>query len=851
MSKLDDIWTTYAGPAGLLEGRPDFRLDPVFYGPGMSKVERLQYSPQRHYEKTGRAEGRPGNTFRGMGNVRPPAIDNALASLVTDPDLTEAIAAGDPEALELAFELIRLGDPIDARVSDFSGRAYLRAHPDLMQAQVQPLEHYLVYGYAEGRTTLGALRKKRTRGARPFRPDRPTCLICIHEMSRTGAPVVGRDMAREAAEDHNVIVMSLRGGELLDQFVENACEVVITENPLQDMTYFSDPIFSRIAFAVTNSVETWPMLPYLVAHKIPFASYIHEYSEYYSLFNAIYHAPLFADLIVYSSDTVRDGWRGRLADIDFDVERDSVVVPQRGLAVGGVDAATRSIARARLSEMLGRDLTDARIVCGAGHLQWRKGTDIFAMTAQICRDRDPDTVFVWIGDGLDAQDMLFGVWMTAHLNRIGAGEKGSNLFLLPAGPAYNDVLAASDAMFLSSRLDPLPNVVFDALDKGCRIVQFDGGSGFCDPVYRASDQFATVEYANPLAAAEAILALPAKEPAEGAGPRPPTPLLTRIRDLLFARLTSQRRFVHGASEFDIPVLYTTHRDDAALRVREREKMMRYGRRRMWRDLADVQQAVDGSDNWMHRGMRLLPFAAAEPRGVPPFAMHIHAYYTDELASDLREHCAYGLARRIVVTTDTERKRDDIQAIFAAAGRSVEVRLAPNRGRDILPFMDLFRDGGAGFDDEIWCHLHQKKSIGVTVGGDVWRNFLKRILLGDETKLSNALSQIAQPRVGLVAPMDPYYVSWNATRQLVHRMADRLPDPVPQTPLLFPVGNMFWARRQVVERMNAFFGPGYPWPNEPVGIDGSEYHLIERLWPAMAVQEGLDSVFVHKLDEQRR
>ena len=112
-------------------------------------------------------------------------------------------------------------------------------------------------------------------------------------------------------------------------------------------------------------------------------------------------------------------------------------------------------------------------------------------------------------------------------------------------------------------------------------------------------------------------------------------------------------------------------------------------------------------------LALLPFAAAEPRGVPPFAMHIHAYYTDELASDLREHCAYGLARRIVVTTDTERKRDDIQAIFAAAGRSVEVRLAPNRGRDILPFMDLFRDGGAGFDDEIWCHLHQKKSIGVT------------------------------------------------------------------------------------------------------------------------------------------
>ena len=839
MSKLDSIWATWAGRAGILAARPDFRLDPAVHG-STSMVERM----------VGRASGRAGNTFRSLGE-RAASFDRALAALVTEPDLAEAIRAGEPEALELAFELIRLGDPVDAEVSDFSGNAYLRFHPDLMRAQVQPLEHYLCYGHAEGRTTLSALRKKRHRGARAFRPDRPTCLICVHEMSRTGAPVVGRDMAREAAEDHNVVVMSLRGGELLDQFVENACEVVITDRPLHDMAYFNDPIFSRIDFAVTNSVETWPMLPWLVAQGIPFASYIHEYSEYYSLFNAIYHAPLFADLVVYSSDTVRDGWRGRLADIDFDVERDTVVVPQRALAVGGVDATTRSIARARLSEMLGRDLSDVRIVCGAGHLQWRKGTDIFAMTAQICRDRDPDTVFVWIGDGLDAQDMLFGVWMTAHLKRIGAGEKGSNLFLLPAGPAYNDVLAASDAMFLSSRLDPLPNVVFDALDKGCRIVQFDGGSGFCDPVYRASDQFVTVEYANPLAAAEAILALPPKEPAEQPGPRAPTPLLVRIRDLLYARLTSQRHFVHGASGFDIPVLYTTQDDDAALRVREREKMMRYGRRRLWRDLDDVQQALDGSDSWMHKGMRLAPYAAAEPRGVPPFAMHIHAFYTDELATDLRDYCAYGLAQRIVVTTDTERKRAEIEAIFAAAGREVEVRLVANRGRDILPFMDLFRDGGPGTEHEIWCHLHQKKSIGVTVGGDVWRGFLQRILLGDGARLSNALAQIAQPRVGLVAPLDPYFVSWNATRPLLHRLEDRLPGPAPQSPLLFPVGNMFWVRRPVVERMNAFFGPDYPWPNEPVGIDGSEYHLIERLWPAMAVQEELESVFVHKLDEQRR
>lgn len=849
MSNLDTIWKAHAARAGVLQDRPDFRFDPVFYGAAMPAEQRARLSPREHFETSGKSQGRPANGFRAMG-ARSAAADRALADLVTDADLKAAVATNDPEALELAYELISLGDPVDAGISDFSNVAYLRVHPDLMRARVHPLQHYLKYGHAEGRSTLAALRKKRHAGARPYRPDLPTCLIAIHEMSRTGAPIVGRDLAREAAEDHNVIVLSLRGGELLDQFVEHACEVVITANPMHDMQIFNDPIFQRIDFAITNSVETWPMLPWLVARGIPFATYIHEYCEYYSSFPAIYHAPLFADLLVFSSGTVRNGWLGRLTDIDFDVERDSVVLPQRGFAVGGVDLATRSIARARLSEIVGRDLTDARVICGAGHLQWRKGTDIFAMTSQICRHRDPDTVFVWIGDGLDPQDMLFGVWMTAHLKRIGAGEKGSNLFTLPAGPAYGDVLAAADAMFLSSRLDPLPNVVFDALDRGCRIVQFDGATGFCDPVYRASDQFVTVEYANPQAAADAILALPPKDTAERKAAPAPQPTLTRIRELLYARLTSQRYFVHGASDFDIPVLYTTDDSDAELRAREREKMMRYGRRRLWRDLAEVQDALDRSTSWMHEGMRLAPYASAQPRGVPGFAMHIHAFYTDQLAADLDGFCAYGLARRIVVTTDTDRKRAEIEAIFAAAGREVEMRVVPNRGRDILPFLDLFREGAAG-EDDIWCHLHQKKSLGVTVEGDIWRSFLQRILLGDRDELSNALAQVAQPKVGLVAPLDPYCLSWNASRPLLQRLASRLPAPPASTPLLFPVGNMFWVRRPVVEAMNAFFGDAYPWPNEPVGSDGSEYHLIERLWPAMAAQAGLESAFIHKPDERRR
>ena len=68
MSKLDSIWATWAGRAGILAARPDFRLDPAVHG-STSMVERM----------VGRGSGRAGNTFRSLGE-RAASFDRALAA---------------------------------------------------------------------------------------------------------------------------------------------------------------------------------------------------------------------------------------------------------------------------------------------------------------------------------------------------------------------------------------------------------------------------------------------------------------------------------------------------------------------------------------------------------------------------------------------------------------------------------------------------------------------------------------------------------------------------------------------------------------------------------------------------
>ncbi len=724
------------------------------------------------------------------------------------------------------------------------------------RARADPLQHWLSRGRLEGRVTLANLRERHHRGAQAFDPLRPTVLIATHELSRTGAPVVALDLARGAARSMNVVVVSLRDGTLLDAFRDTCCELLVSPAPEDEVGFLRSEAWDAISLALVNSVEAYGLARLLVARDVPFAVYVHEYPYYSFPLHKTVSAALYPDLLVFSSEQVRDTWRPRLADVEFDVEQDSVVLPQRPPAFRAADPDACRAARARLGQVLGRDLAHARLVCGAGTWQWRKGCDLFAAAAGIARDLAPDAVFVWIGDGLNREDLHFGVWMGVQLDQAGANRPGGHLFTLPAGPLYPDLLLAADAMFLSSRLDPLPNVAFDALEAGARIVAFENATGFADPAYAEGGHVVTVEYANPLAAARALLALPRKlaeavpdasPPAASPAPLEPPepPVFDRIAARLRARVEGRRYHVLFAPADGRSLLFGDREADRPHRRREAERVGRLRRRMAWRDEADAREALEVSGNWVHAACRVVtttPAPTSEGAG-PPFGLHWHAHYLDDLAADLARPLV-ARARRLVVTTDTPQKAEAIRRLAAPLGLRPEVLVVPNRGRDVLPFLDLFAPGGPGGEEAVWAHLHQKRSLGSAAGGDRWRRFLLDALLGPpDGPPSEAARLIGAEDNGLVAAFDPHFVPWYASRALIPLVAARLPGPLPDNPLLFPVGNMFWARTSVVLAMRELWGEDHPWPNEPIANDGTEFHLIERLWPAVAAAQGLLSVFL--------
>jgi glycosyltransferase involved in cell wall biosynthesis len=849
---LDHLWRDILADTGLLEDRPDFRFDLEFYGARYPDLVANDIDLYAHFEAHGKAEGRFANAYQDT-RKHLPELDHRLAEITTDPRLRKEIDAGTEGVFELIFELLSLGEPIDRMISHFSQRQYFQAYPDVAKAGLVAFHHYIRFGITEGRRSLRDIRENQFKGHQKFDPAKPTCAICVHELSRSGAPIVGLDMAISAARSHNVIVMALRSGALLEEFQKTAVTVAISATPDRDFDFFNLPNSSDIEFAILNSVESYPFASAFVRHSIPFANYLHEFANNMPVGKCFWSA-LFSDLMVFSSNAVLHSWCDIFMDMRFDTARDTAVISQRELRKGVPSKNEFTKARDHLSRLLGIDCSSRRIIYGAGNVEWRKGVDLFVLTAQMARVKDPEAIFVWVGDRRNHEDIHFGVWLEKHLREADADTSTGNLFMLPAGDYYPDLCRAADVLFLSSRLDPLPNVVFDAISFGSHAVLFQNATGFDDDCYRPFENIVRVGYGDLVAACDALLSVRQKRPERfGVGAfrrtKPGPDVFLKISDSLRNRLAKQRYLVAGGGDYDIPMLFSNRDADREARRNEREKMWSYNRLWVWQSRAQAEAELAASDNWMHQKSRIERFAWCNTIPAIDYSVHIHAHYIDNLGGDLLYYRALREAQRIVVTTDTADKADRIAQIGKQAGVVVEPYVTPNKGRDILPFMQLFANGHAQ-EDEIWCHVHQKKSLGVTEAGETWRRFLMAILLGDDSRFSSALEHIAAPETGLVTAFDPGVSNWAGSRRLLPLIAPKLPGPIPEHVLLFPVGNMFWTRGSVVAKMNGIFGADYPWPNEPIANDGTVFHLIERLWSAASTMSGLDAVFLDKPDQKR-
>jgi len=117
---------------------------------------------------------------------------------------------------------------------------------------------------------------------------------------------------------------------------------------------------------------------------------------------------------------------------------------------------------------------DAKVVLGCGYGDIRKGVDLFVQLAIKTVAEDNDYYFVWIGDF----NSDIGIYLLKDIER---SVKGRIIVTGFQDEVYRYMLAG-DAFALTSREDPFPSVVMEAMDIGLPVLGFDECGGYRDIV---------------------------------------------------------------------------------------------------------------------------------------------------------------------------------------------------------------------------------------------------------------------------------------------------------------------------------------------------------------------------------
>jgi glycosyltransferase involved in cell wall biosynthesis len=820
----------------------------------------------------------------------------------------EAFYAGASEARAMNISpvdhYVRIGEAAGlAPSARFDLAFYKRQRPDLVGLGLNYLAHYLRNGCDEGYRATSAFRNLDYPTDR-IKPDRPTVLVAVHEASRTGGSILAWNIVSELESRYNVVVLLKRDGPLRQAFGETASALVelpldifkdgLDANSLAFNLTEGEVLASELKrrygplYLIANTAETRQFVPAFERAGIPVLALIHEFSSYVRPEGALDQLFRTASKIVFSAQLVADA---ALADYGSLEARTFDILPQGACRLPPVEAAHNA---AENYDWLPAD-DGSILVIGMGTVNVRKGVEFFIAAAASVQDRHPSrrVRFAWIGKPYP-HDQAHMAYLEEQVKRSGLNDS----FVFAGEFADLDpIYRRADICFLSSRLDPLPNTSIDAAVHGIPVICFDQASGIAD-ILKGSEATRSLvaPHLNAEAAASRILALvenPDDLKAASKAMRDMAAVhfdmsryvetLDRLgREAIEANGQAQadHRLIEESGVFEPRLFLGEAADDAetgdplqqylhasqvvAPRARPRTGVIL--RRPMAgfhpmiyaEDCAEYDEA-SGEDplahyvrqgrpegRWKHR---LIEFDGVVPAQTPlKVAIHGHFHYPEQLADFVSRLRRNRTKADLLLTTTSQDRANTLETLLSRLGiKQASVTVSPNRGRDIGPMLTGLPAEELDRYDVIG-HFHSKKSPHVdSAVGDAWRNFMWEHLMGGDAPMMDVVLKAFHddPALGLVFAEDPHLNDWDWNRKIADEMAEALqfPRPLPNH-FDFPVGTTFWIRPRALAPLRALALDWNDYPPEPLPIDGTLLHTLERLLPFSAAKAGFGFATTH-------
>lgn len=231
------------------------------------------------------------------------------------------------------------------------------------------------------------------------------------------------------------------------------------------------------------------------------------------------------------------------------------------------------------------------------------------------------------------------------------------------------------------------------------------------------------------------------------------------------------------------------------------------------------------------------------------AVVFHVYHQNIIAEILEYLRNIEYDFDLYITTPLPRNSEAIESIYRTFPSCFYLH-AINRGRDILPFLNVYHKIA---EYELCLKIHTKQ--GLTNFGDLWREVSLQCLLKNKKFVSEIISKFENDQdIAIAGPKD-FYLSG---RKLIHGNHQNLTNICAEIGISYKeqkewgffAGTMFWFRPQVFEKYAAQL-KNQKFEKESGRQDGGVEHSIERIFGLIPSYQSKKALLLSGYDGESR
>jgi len=324
------------------------------------------------------------------------------------------------------------------------------------------------YGYAYLEATANSLKKfmRKLKGKK--------IIVVSHDANPNGAQFLALNIIRVLNEEigFNVVTILQADGILASEFSKHSTVIRWFDLINEEKTSLIEDLYDKgFRKAICNTSATGEIVESLKNAGFELITLIHEMAQIIKekhLEKSVKNVITYSDLLVFPGKYVLKSF--------IEIARpnlEKVVFRPQGIYNKNPYINRRKEIRKEVRRKW--NLPDkAVIILNVGFADYRKGFDIFIEIGKKIIKQENNVYFVWVGN---YEKMIYAKMIkTINQNEL-------DYFIFPGFIDKSDLLKfyiASDIFLLSSREDPFPSVVLEALDAGLPVIGFKGTGSFSE-----------------------------------------------------------------------------------------------------------------------------------------------------------------------------------------------------------------------------------------------------------------------------------------------------------------------------------------------------------------------------------